>query len=345
MDFYKFINSKDIREYHQTIGYQYNAVEAAWLVSQCRHANLEKKHEAWQWIIDNMPDMKIGCVGFRNDFRDVSIHEILRRYMEMQNRFLDEFKTKSDRWVYTYRYSCECSDGERNWYDVNGIFSSWDKCFKYIFSDSDLEDVESVRIYRVSPDEGDHPYQYGYVEMSAYSSITDVDIWFVPEVAEQYGFLECVFDDMWFAFPVPFKKGDIVHVLYYSGKLEPIVIEGIVAPPGRDLDEFIKFRKEHGGDSSDMNIWGYAVGDFIHYSGVYNEVWWNYMDVEYYRKELVGRERALIPISAWLKGEMGDDVTLLLAAYHRAMLEEAMSQTVPCLYTKEGLKKAGLPEE
>ncbi len=32
MDFYRFINSKDIREYHWRIGYEYNAAEAAWLV-------------------------------------------------------------------------------------------------------------------------------------------------------------------------------------------------------------------------------------------------------------------------------------------------------------------------
>ena len=50
------------------------------------------------------------------------------------------------------------------------------------------------------------------------------------------------------------------------------------------------------------------------------------------------------PISAWLKGELGDDPELMLTAYHRIMLEEALSQTVPCLYTNEGLQKVGLPE-
>lgn len=345
MDFYNFVNSKDIREYHQTIGYQYNAVEAAWLVSQCRNASMEKKHEAWQWIIDNMPDMKIECVSLRKEYRDLSIHETLKRYMEMQNRFLDEYRTKSDGWVYTYYFSCRMSDGVLVWDDRNGIFCSWDKCFKHIFNDSDLEDVESIKIYRVPIDEGDYPYTRGCVNLSIYCSIMDVEIGVESDTAKEYIDLEHIFDDMWFAFPVPFKKGDIVRVLHYSWKTEPIVIEGIVAPPGRDLDEYIKHLKEHGGDSSDMNIWGYAVGDLTHYSGVYNEVWWNYMDVEYYREELVGRERALIPISAWLKGELGDDVTLLLAAYQRAMLEEAMSQTVPCLYTMEGLKKAGLPKE
>ncbi len=56
MDFADFINSKDIREYHKKIGYEYNSLEAAWLVSQCRRLTLEERHDAWQWIIDNMPD-------------------------------------------------------------------------------------------------------------------------------------------------------------------------------------------------------------------------------------------------------------------------------------------------
>lgn len=60
MDITSFINSKDIREYHKQIGYEYNSVEAAWLVSQCNSKTLEQKHEAWLWIIDNMPDMEIS---------------------------------------------------------------------------------------------------------------------------------------------------------------------------------------------------------------------------------------------------------------------------------------------
>ncbi len=66
--------------------------------------------------------------------------------------------------------------------------------------------------------------------------------------------------------------------------------------------------------------------------------------MEYYRGELKGRQRVLKSISVWLKGELGDDPELMLIAYHRIMLEEALSQTVPCLCTNEGLQKVSLPE-
>jgi hypothetical protein len=133
---------------------------------------------------------------------------------------------------------------------------------------------------------------------------------------------------------------------YHPEDRDPIVIDGIIVPYGWDEEEYISKRREHG-DTSDMNIWGYAadiawVGE---YCGAYREVWWNYMDAEYYREELKGINRVLMPISNWLKGELGDELDLLLAGYHHIMLEEYLSQIVPVLYTKEGLKLAGFPVE
>ena len=69
------------------------------------------------------------------------------------------------------------------------------------------------------------------------------------------------------------------------------------------------------------------------------------MDVEYYRKELTGINRVLKIISNWLKGEFGDDLCLLLAGYHRILLEEELSKTTPLSYLNEGLMLAGFPAE
>ena len=46
MDITNFINSRDIRDYHREIDYKYNALEAAWLVYQCRDINVRQRHEA-----------------------------------------------------------------------------------------------------------------------------------------------------------------------------------------------------------------------------------------------------------------------------------------------------------
>ena len=56
MNIYNFINSKDVRKYLQDIDYQFTTPEAAFVVYWCKHATLDKKIEAWQEIIETMPD-------------------------------------------------------------------------------------------------------------------------------------------------------------------------------------------------------------------------------------------------------------------------------------------------
>ena len=165
----------------------------------------------------------------------------------------------------------------------------------------------------------------------------------VPEYSEEDLYSD-FFDLLWFAFPVPFERGDIVYRKnkYQPDEHTPIVIDGIVFPHGWNKEEYFAKRREFG-DTSDMNVWGYAAdmewSDGYH--GPYQEVWWNYMDAEYYREELTGIERVLGLISNWLKGKFGDEVDLLMAGYHHIMLEEMLARSTPGLYTDEALKLAG----
>ena len=50
------------------------------------------------------------------------------------------------------------------------------------------------------------------------------------------------------------------------------------------------------------------------------------MDVEYYRGELKGMDRIFKPLSDWLKGEYGDDISQVLNDYHRIMIEEELKK-------------------
>ena len=94
MDFSSFINSEDIRDYHREIGYQYNALEAAWLVYQCNDIPLWEKHEAWLWIIHNMPDQEITNCGRWGTQKGGSTHKLLIEYMKMEIRRY--FRIRSD---------------------------------------------------------------------------------------------------------------------------------------------------------------------------------------------------------------------------------------------------------
>lgn len=44
MNILRFVNSKDIREHLRNIGYEFNSLEAAWLIYQCRDAAIDEKH-------------------------------------------------------------------------------------------------------------------------------------------------------------------------------------------------------------------------------------------------------------------------------------------------------------
>ena len=349
MDFADFINSKDISEYHKKIGYEYNTLEAAWLVSQCHHVTLEQKHEAWQWIIDNMPDMEIkNCGRWNGDFNEESIHKILREYIEMENAFINKFKECEGRWLYVYKYYYRSLKYDCSSSDIEGFFSTYENCEKHIITNVDAEDSNLIEIKRSLPDEGKITGLHGSIMIDLSGRIMEVSPNYSESENKRWYEIDGFFDELWFCFPVPFKRGDIVSICsrYHPEDREPIVIDGIIVPHGWDEEEYIKKQREHG-DTSDMNMWGYAANvEWVGgYRSIYSEVWWNYMDAEYYSDELKGNNRVLKPISNWLKGELGDDLVLLLSGYHHIMLEEYLSATVPVLYTKEGLNLAGFPAD
>ena len=77
MNIYEFVNSRDIREHWQKIGFVPNAIESAWLVYQSNNHTIEEKHEAWRWIIANMPDCEITGI----ETPQKSLHEFLKNVL------------------------------------------------------------------------------------------------------------------------------------------------------------------------------------------------------------------------------------------------------------------------
>ena len=345
MDITSFINSKDIREYHRKIGYKYNALEAAWLVYQCRSINAKQKHEAWNWIIKNMPDCEVSNGRIHRYYYGTSVHKVIADYIELEKNFIASFMSESG-YLYTYKHSCKIGgEGDVNIVHSEGVFSSAEKCIEHILKEEDPEETTFAEISRRIPDKDGYYNRYGSIVIDLSGEIIDLMIEAKDDSDNNIIDLTYFFEDLWFAFPVPFKRGDIVFIHNRLETEDPIVLTGIVIPPGRDREEYIKMRLEHGGDTSDMNLYGYSMTDNSGYIGPFTEVWWNYMDVEYYRKGLTGIKRVLKIISNWLKGEFGDDLCLPLAGYHRILLEEELSKTTPLSYLKEGLMLAGFPTE
>ena len=150
-----------------------------------------------------------------------------------------------------------------------------------------------------------------------------------------------VFQGLWFDFPTPFKKGDIVwDPERKNGRFgRPFVL---VSAGLEGLDEKVKEFQKTDGDTTDMNARGYFADPDI---GFYHEVTDNYMDLEYYPKELAGVERTLIPLSSFLKGKI--DIGLFARAYHVMMTEAFSEKSKPEFCDKKSLVLAGLkkPEQ
>lgn len=64
------------------------------------------------------------------------------------------------------------------------------------------------------------------------------------------------------------------------------------------------------------------------------------MDFELYQGDYKGKQRIIKALSNYEKGLI--DAELLMYAYHLILSEERAKNDIPCFYTHEGLKLAGI---
>lgn len=333
MDIYKYMNSKDIREHLRSINYQFNTLEAAYLIYFCYSLTLEEKHKAWQEIIDTMPDMapKDHFDHFCWEYFEDSIHACLKQHIKNECKILEEF-----------------SQVEKGAFYIR-MFDKNDKEFnKSCYSDCLMTEIEDVYCYihnYIKDDEGElckyiihctpNNLQKRFcITINRNDETIDVEI-----DSEHYPQprLDWQLETMWFAFPTPFKRGDIVidaqrpePSKLWSG---PFVFDETAA-------EWLTSRGKKGHDYTDMT----AKGWFQDEDGViYGECMHDYMSLEYYPYEnLKGVQRILIALSNHIKGEIDDE--LFINAYHSLLMEEYAKKIRPRYYTDKGLRLAGLRE-
>ncbi len=327
MKIYDFINSQDIRAHWEKIGYEPTALESAWLVWQSKNHTLEEKHTAWLNILDNSEDCVIPAGRFNLPQR--LLHRFLRRYMKIENYLIQEFFQKEPNAVYSYR---EYFDD--NWYEETTLFHTFEEAYSFSVTSMKVNDIdipqpnfiEFVKTYIGKVD------IKIFVRFNLEKEIVRVDeSRYLSDVKYTEIFQE-VFRNMWFSFPTPFKKGDILKTVL-----------GKYTRPTTFADLFVLTSTCTEGerpmtDGSDMTAYGYFIDRD---SVAYHECIHNYMDLEYVRSELCDEERLLIPISRYLKDEI--DLPLLLGAQRIMLCENEARNIYGSLnYTKEGKRIAGI---
>ena len=333
MDIFRFINSKDIREHLRSIGYEFNSLEAAWLIYQCHDATIDEKHKAWNELIETMPDCPIE--KRLNTVAQDSLHAFLRQYIELEDRYLNEFcderhaDTFNDDKPFVYKIKYIYEDGTE--YEWDTVFSCFDALYESIMEPE--EDVTSIQCTKIQIDRLDSR-QIAYLNPSFEFLRLDPGR---IDSDKEWDLFGGVFDGLWFEFPTPFQKGDIVWNPdqpegFCAG---PFVITGVCLDGIKSDKTKENIRKD--GDSSDMC----AGGFFLNEDGsIYGECMSNYMDLEFYNKELTGSKRTLIALSNFLKDEI--DPVLFARAYHQIITTGYAENSIPLDYLKSGMILAGL---
>ena len=334
MDFTRFINSRDIREYHRKIGYEYNAAEAAWLVYHCKDADVKEKHSAWKWIISNMDDYEVA--ERINYHACSSIKSMLNKYIELEERIVSEFYNDDPDGIYSY--SSLYKEGSNiEWCEDDALYSNFETCWNRKETDDNVVRYRIRKRYLDSSREIAIEFdreKRQYISNIYYNTCLDLS---KEDREVAYGF-----DGLWFDFPTPFTKGDIIWDPQRPDceKLcgGPFVNTGVCLE-GIENEE-IRNRIIANGDETDMMAGGYFA---FNNGQIYQEVTNNYMDMEFYPGKLKGALRTLIPVSSYLKGKIGLD--LCIRAYHQIMMETQLEEARILDYDEEDLRSAGLKQQ
>ena len=357
MDVYKYIRSKDVREYNEKIGYKFNALESCFLAWRNPELTLNEKHRAFEQICLSMPDMEIK--QRHNVDYAPSLYELIAKFIATDKFFINEFYREEDKAIYSYRFYCE---GDSGWSeDFETPYSSFENAKKAVEEDFDLP-IIAIEYKKKYLD-----YEYKEIIISTQKdgrTTMDVrkqgfDDYFMKKhyLYDKEEFFEGLFINI----PTPFKVGDIVcskktpFGYYRFGDSHPFVVMHMAnwdyktsIERGDKLakdnqDKLLQYHKNYG-DATDMTAYGYFLSTDYHdrYTGdFYSECMHDYADLEYYRGEFAGGERVLLVISDFVKGEIGAD-TFAKTCEMIKKQEDIKKETSYLGMLDEWLEKVGL---
>lgn len=332
MNIYNFINSKDVRNYLRDIHYQFTTPETAFIVYWCKHATLDKKIEAWQEIIETMPDCSMEVVQID------SFHAFLKDYIALQRQDIQNFYAGNG-----YIYSYEWHKTENGWYGWDWYYDDWSSdgwygkfdlffpdyisCMENCTKNLAKTDVDRIRIFK-------YPFGGNAGEECIFLNYK-MEIMGIKVTHEREYDIDLAgkFNRMHFDFPTPFKRGDILaHYTVHniSRRRRPFVLSYIDTWDSKEMmnrgfgewecpwlygtwEHFDTWRIR------DMKAKGIAIDEE---KGILDTSYTSVIpiDLKYYREPLKGIERQLNVISLYEKGKI--DALSLINCCSAIRLEE-----------------------
>lgn len=349
MDIYSFINSKAISEHCRKINHQFTPLEMAYLVYANDSLSIAQKHAAFHEVIDKQPDMEVPERTWTPHFD--SLHEFLKTYIELQNKYLSVFYDNEPNCVYSFEvwYS-----GDDDYCEDDRLFRSFSTCYTAIKNDIDElvsfykeGNVEicplSIRVKKQWLNNNENE-PAKYISVCIDYDNAPVRIWdnrFI--VSHEDNEILDAFEGLWPEIPTPFKKGDILTSRCKNkSDEEPFVLDWI--PYWEEDGKYAKTVSclRVSGDSSDLitSIYGQDEN-----GSTWQDHGPSYLELEYYEKELQGAEKFLLAVSNYIKGEL--PLELLFRSYDILKAEQHAKDERHMIsgFYGELIEKAGLDNE
>ena len=302
MDYIRFVNSRDIREYLYEQQYCLSGEQRLFLIDKCYRIPLEERLLAFESLLltpDEMLTIR-NPVFFKEQLKDdeknekESLHELTKGILENYRTLIKILKTEE---TYSYYEVRVLEKGCSEFYSF-ARFPSFDAAvtgYQQEYSD-DSNSVVVVRLskYYFSRTKDSHGYiKDKYVEAFFDSDLRLMHIYDKECLPQER--LNYTTDKLLVYLPMPFKSGDILvnsSECVYAGHTKGFQYDYGAGAPFVAVSFIPDAKVTRGMDSSDINCYCYYFNRFSQYL-LTSEVNVHNYDLEYYRKPLVGKERFL----------------------------------------------------
>lgn len=335
MNIYRFINSRDTREHLKKLNYSFNMQEAAYTVWKCKSATLREKEDAWNRIIETMPNCTLQK---RLNMREISdFHAFLKNCIDIQKLMLQNFM-RNDNCIYFFSVRYRNKAGNKCYYESD-VFSDYTKCLNACIREISNFHCDRAVIERHTINNyyntGNHSSS---CVVNSHGEVMEIDCW--QDIDDDSYDIYYAFQGMWFDFPTPFHCGDIVYNAISDD--DPFVLTDIstwdeekirrevsaIEYPetfyqccNRTLDNY---RRK--GDNGDMGAWGYGIieNNKNALRVLRDRYASNYLDLELYKKSYAEKDKLLLIIRseyAYTKDREHCGIEALLNEYTSKFME------------------------
>lgn len=298
MNVYEWFESPDVREYLESIHYEFTLPEAFYVIRENEQRPLEEKIAAWEELLDAMPDcpfsMEPDCGA---KIATESFHKSVREFIEQKRGLLEEAFRKDGAGAYG---AWDIKDGKEvslseylaNWQDLDRTLD-YNRVEAWPLGTEWKENHNGLRIW-----------------VNRKKQVTEIRV----EKRGEWGYTEYEnhpLQEYQLPLPTPFCRGDIVD----NGHGYPMALDYIAGWSKERLLENGLFPQRE-----DVKSVGYGLFDpRDDYDDVLNMIDCDEISVapirlKYYRKPLKGSKQVLRAVSSYLKGDL--DLGKMCMAYH-----------------------------